>query len=225
MTDDRELASGPGFLLAGGAEGFLGFGGEVHDDEIGRGVEIVLTRFVDYAQIAFLGGFLVGNDDVNLPLLQIVAVLVLDAQGKLLVGGWLSHGSIQKSLDLHLLAADAMGFVPMKLGPAEFPAPRFYRGDAFELSPSAGTELTAETHDIVDLASYGNHFDIGYLPYKLEIHARHPKERPCLQLPPAIVRCGRTLFNLIPPGSAPRAYSPSAAFEAGSTASGLFRSN
>jgi hypothetical protein len=89
----------------------------------------------------------------------------------------LTHGSIQKSLNLHLLAADSVSFVPMKLNAADVPMFRSHRGNAFELSPSARAELATETHDIVDLASYDNHFDIAYLPNKLKTRSPHPGER------------------------------------------------
>ena len=173
----------------------MGLGGEVHEDEIGGGVEIVGAGFVDDTEIAFLGGLVVGNDQVDLTLLQIGAVLVLDAEGELCIGIRLGHGSIQKSLDLHLLAADTVGFVPMKLGTTYVSAFGSDRGDAFELAPPAGTELASETHDIVDIATYGNHFDIVYLPYKLKVHSGYPNERLRLRLPRVIVRSGQSPFN------------------------------
>jgi CTP:molybdopterin cytidylyltransferase MocA len=91
---------------------------------------------------------------------------------------WLFHGSIQESLDLHFLSAEAMGFVPVELGNSYAASLHTHSGNAFELSPSARPELASQPHDVVDVAADGNHLDISDLSDYLEVHRIFLKARP-----------------------------------------------
>jgi hypothetical protein len=91
---------------------------------------------------------------------------------------WLYHGSIQESFDLHFLSADAMSFVPVEFSNTDVASLNAHLGDAFELSPSARSELVPEPHDVVDVAAHGNHLDIGYFSDYLKVHRTYPGEWP-----------------------------------------------
>jgi hypothetical protein len=92
---------------------------------------------------------------------------------------WLDHGSIQESLDLHLSSADAVGFIPVDLGNSYATSLHTHVSNTFELSPSPRAKLTPESHDVVDVATDGNHLDVRYLPDDFKVHdLHHPGEQP-----------------------------------------------
>jgi len=65
----------------------------------------------------------------------------------------------------------------MKLGTADIPVFRSHPGNAFELSPPAGTELATETHDIVDPAPYGDQSNVAYLIDEFKVHSQYSRGR------------------------------------------------
>jgi hypothetical protein len=91
---------------------------------------------------------------------------------------WLDHDSIQESLDFHLAPPDAVGFIPMKFDKPHTTVLHPHAGNAFELSPSARAELPPEPQDIVNVAAYGNHFNITDLSDNFKVHRRYPRVRP-----------------------------------------------
>ena len=70
-----------------------------------------------------------------------------------------------------------MSFVPVEFGDAYAALLHTYAGHAFELPPSAGPELASEPHDVVDVATDGNHLDIRDLSDYLKVHPIYPRER------------------------------------------------
>jgi hypothetical protein len=49
---------------------FFGFGGQLHEDEVGRRIQAILAGFVDDPEIPFLFGVGIGKNDLNLPLIR-----------------------------------------------------------------------------------------------------------------------------------------------------------
>ena len=67
-----------------------------------------------------------------------------------------------------------MGLIPVKLGETHASVLYTHIGGAFQLSPSSRPELAPEPHDIVDIAAYGNHFNVADLPDDLKVHPTNP---------------------------------------------------
>ena len=68
--------------------------------------------------------------------------------------------SLEKTLDLHLLPADAVCLVPMDFGLAHFAIGHSDTGGSLQLPPSAGAKLTAQSHDVTNASANGDRFDI-----------------------------------------------------------------
>src|SRR4030042_2027360 len=81
-------------------QGLLGLGRQFDENEIGRWIEVVLSGLVDHPQIPLPLRILIRDNHVDLALLQVLAVLVLDAQGKSVVHTWLYHGNHLDITDL-----------------------------------------------------------------------------------------------------------------------------
>jgi len=65
---------------------------QFNDDEVGRRIQVILAGLIYDPEISFLLRVLVRDDYIDLPFLQIVAVLVLNAQRKSAIRMWLCHG-------------------------------------------------------------------------------------------------------------------------------------
>ena len=61
---------------------FVRFTGQLDENEIGLGIEIVFAGFIDHSEIALSGSLLIRDYLVDLAFLQILAILVLHAKPK-----------------------------------------------------------------------------------------------------------------------------------------------
>jgi hypothetical protein len=157
-------------LLASNSKGIFSFCRQLNENEIGCRIKIILAGFIDDPEVTLLHGIVIGKNDVYLPLLKVLAVLVLNAQREAPVGMWLCHRSIQESLDFHLLAAEAVCFIPVQFSQTHVSVLQTHPGNALQLSPSSRSELPSQSHDIVDIAANGNHLDVAYLIDYFKIH-------------------------------------------------------
>jgi len=64
-------------------QGISGLLRQVQGHKIGRRIEIVFCGFIDYSQVAFLGGVSINDNLVHFSFFQIFTIPVLDAKGKI----------------------------------------------------------------------------------------------------------------------------------------------
>ena len=70
-----------------------------------------------------------------------------------------------------------MSFIPVQFGKTHTARLQSHPGNIFELSPSAGTELPSEPHDVVTVSADGNHFDITDLSDHFKVRRTYPRVR------------------------------------------------
>ena len=60
----------------------LGFAWQLNRDKVRFGVEVILARHIDYSQVSFIWSFVIWQNLINLPLLQIVTIFVLNKKAQ-----------------------------------------------------------------------------------------------------------------------------------------------
>jgi hypothetical protein len=85
------LTAGERGDLPGRDEGLPRRLGQLDRDEVGGGIQVVLSRLVHDADEALPGSVLVGEHLVHLPRLQVLAAIVPDAEGELRGAAGVGH--------------------------------------------------------------------------------------------------------------------------------------
>jgi len=112
---------------------------QVHNQEITLRKEIILSAFVNHAQIAVSLWLRVGKDSVNLVQFKrrrIFGVVHAYREPRRCLLLCL-HTSIQIEFSLDFPLTNPMRFVPMQLRPANTAIGEVNRGDAFEFAPAS----------------------------------------------------------------------------------------
>ena len=63
---------------------------------------------------------------------------------------------VQYVFNFHFLSAYTVGFIPVYFGIAYFSGLKANLGNAFEFTPTAGSILLAESHDVTDPSANSN---------------------------------------------------------------------
>ena len=66
---------------------------------------------------------------------------------------------IQDTFDLHLSLANAVGFIPVSLGQADFTNRKAHTSNAFEFMPPATTELFSQSPSLANRQVGGNNLN------------------------------------------------------------------
>ncbi len=72
--------------------------------------------------------------------------------------------------NFHFLSAYTVGFIPVYFGMAYFSALKANLGNAFEFTPTTGSILLAESHDVSDPSANSNGLDILNIVNYFKIH-------------------------------------------------------
>ena len=84
----------PAVELTGSCNGLLSFLGKLDADEVGRGIEIILSRFIDYTKVTVFVSLFVREDAIHFSPFQILAIIVFHAERKLKIYPFSTHGHI-----------------------------------------------------------------------------------------------------------------------------------
>jgi hypothetical protein len=82
----------PAVELSGSCDGLLGFVGKLNANKVGRGIEIILSRFIDYTKVAVFISLFVRDDAIHFPPFQVIAIIVLHAEYELKIRPSSTHG-------------------------------------------------------------------------------------------------------------------------------------
>lgn len=82
----------PAVELTGSCNGLLSFLGKLDADEVGRGIEVILSRFIDYTKVAVFISLFAREDAIHFSPFQILAIIVSYAEDKLAVSLFPRHG-------------------------------------------------------------------------------------------------------------------------------------
>jgi hypothetical protein len=81
----------PPAWLSGGRDCLLGFVGKLDANKVGCGIEIILSRFIDYTKVAVFISLFVRDDAIHFPPFQVIAIIVFHAEYKLEICPFATH--------------------------------------------------------------------------------------------------------------------------------------
>jgi hypothetical protein len=84
----------PAVELTGSCNGLLSFQGKLDADEVGCGIEVIFSRFINYTKVTVFVSLFVRNDAIHLPPFQVIAIIVFDAEDELAVSLFPRHGTL-----------------------------------------------------------------------------------------------------------------------------------
>ena len=91
-TSGWTLPMMPTVELSGSCNGLLSFVGKLDANKVGRGIEIFLSRFINYTKVAVFISLFVRDDSIHFSFFQVTAIIVLHADYKLKIRPFATHG-------------------------------------------------------------------------------------------------------------------------------------
>ena len=86
-----QFADETGGELSGSRDRLLGFVRELDANEVGHGIEIIFSRFINYTKISVFIHLFVRDDAIHFPPFQVIAIIVLHAENELAVSLFPRH--------------------------------------------------------------------------------------------------------------------------------------